>query len=52
MPATVCSAKAGYKKLNGLLELTDSHLQWTQDGKKVPSITLAYAEAACEWLDL
>ena len=32
----------------GLLELTDTHLQWTQDGKKAPSIRVAYAEASCQ----
>lgn len=47
MPTTVCTAKASCKKLSGLLELTDTHLQWTQDGKKAPSIRVAYAEAAC-----
>ncbi|KAF8124951.1 hypothetical protein EV363DRAFT_1353200 [Boletus edulis] len=34
MPSIVCTAKASYKKLPGTLELTDSHLQWTQDGRK------------------
>ncbi|KAG2106528.1 hypothetical protein BD769DRAFT_1630746 [Suillus cothurnatus] len=33
----VCSAKASYKKQPGTLELTDSHLTWTQEGKKVPA---------------
>ncbi|TFK25165.1 hypothetical protein FA15DRAFT_687097 [Coprinopsis marcescibilis] len=46
MPTTVCSAKASCKKVSGLLELTDSHLQWTQDGKKTPSIRVAHHEAA------
>ncbi|KAF8973104.1 hypothetical protein BDZ97DRAFT_1691833 [Flammula alnicola] len=46
MPTTVCTAKASCKKLPGLLELTDTHLQWTQDGKKAPSIRVPYAEAA------
>ncbi|KAF8160791.1 hypothetical protein B0H34DRAFT_698077 [Crassisporium funariophilum] len=46
MPTTVCTAKASCKKLPGLLELTDTHLQWTQDGKKAPSIRVAYTEAA------
>ena len=48
MPATVCTAKASYKKLPGLLELTGTHLQWTQDGAKAPSIRVLYAEAACQ----
>jgi transcription initiation factor TFIIH subunit 1 len=48
MPTTVCTAKASCKKLPGLLELTDTHLQWTQDGKKAPSIRVAYAEASCQ----
>ncbi|KAJ2917789.1 hypothetical protein MD484_g2640, partial [Candolleomyces efflorescens] len=46
MPAIVCTAKASCKKLPGTLELTDTHLQWTQDGKKAPSIRVAYAEAS------
>ncbi|KDR75194.1 hypothetical protein GALMADRAFT_249153 [Galerina marginata CBS 339.88] len=46
MPTTVCTAKASCKKLPGLLELTDTHLQWTQDGKKTPSIRVPYAEAS------
>ncbi|KAF5325666.1 hypothetical protein D9611_000372 [Ephemerocybe angulata] len=45
MPTIVCTAKASCKKLPGLLELTDTHLQWTQDGKKAPSIRIAYPEA-------
>lgn len=47
MPTSVCTAKASYKKLSGTLELTDSCLQWTQDGKKAPSVRVPYAEAAC-----
>ncbi|KII92831.1 hypothetical protein PLICRDRAFT_89359 [Plicaturopsis crispa FD-325 SS-3] len=45
MPS-VCTAKASYKKLPGLLELTDSHLQWTQDGKRAPSVRVARSDAA------
>ncbi|KAH7929824.1 hypothetical protein BV22DRAFT_1056017 [Leucogyrophana mollusca] len=45
MPTTVCTAKASYKKAPGLLELTDTHLQWTQDGKKAPSVRVAHADA-------
>ncbi|KAH9935534.1 uncharacterized protein B0H18DRAFT_1082284 [Fomitopsis serialis] len=30
----------------GTLELTNSHLQWTQDGKKAPSVRVVHAEAA------
>lgn len=41
----MCKAKASFKKLSGLLELTDTHLQWTQDGKKAPSVRVPYAEA-------
>lgn len=48
MPTLVCTAKASYKKTLGILELTDSHLQWTQDGKKAPSVRVAYSDAACE----
>ncbi|KIJ49672.1 hypothetical protein M422DRAFT_777594 [Sphaerobolus stellatus SS14] len=41
----ICRAKASYKKLPGLLELTPTHLQWSQDGKgvvlKVPNTQAA-----------
>lgn len=47
-PSTLCSAKASYKKLPGLLQLTASHLQWTQDGKKAPSVRVAHVDAACK----
>lgn len=46
MPAIVCTAKASYKKQFGTLELTDAHLQWTQDGKKVPSVQIPLQDAA------
>lgn len=49
MPTTVCTAKASYKKTAGLLELTETHLQWTADGKKAPSVRVAYSDAACEF---
>ncbi|KDQ57793.1 hypothetical protein JAAARDRAFT_687589 [Jaapia argillacea MUCL 33604] len=45
MPA-LCTAKATFKKLSGSLELTDTHLQWTQDSKKAPSVRVPYAEFA------
>ena len=48
MPSIVCTAKASYKKLPGTLELTDSHLQWTQDGKKAPSVRVPHQDASCE----
>ncbi|KAK2464236.1 hypothetical protein APHAL10511_003693 [Amanita phalloides] len=38
------SAKASFKKLPGVLELTDSHLQWTQDAKKSPSLRVPYSD--------
>ncbi|KAF8270272.1 hypothetical protein EI94DRAFT_1798336 [Lactarius quietus] len=44
--STVCTAKASYKKLPGLLELTSTHLQWTQDGKKAPAVRVAHLEVA------
>ncbi|KAI0703370.1 hypothetical protein C8T65DRAFT_654998 [Cerioporus squamosus] len=46
MPSLVCSAQASYKKLPGLLELTDSHLQWTKAGDKAPVVKVPHAEAA------
>src|ERR1700733_12154918 len=48
MRNSVCTAKASYKKAPGLLELTDSHLQWTQDGKKAPSVRVLHSDAACQ----
>lgn len=49
MPTLVCTARASYKKMPGSLELTESHLQWTQDGKKAPSVRVPYSEAACQY---
>ncbi|KAI6045967.1 hypothetical protein EDC04DRAFT_2864884 [Pisolithus marmoratus] len=46
MPAIVCTAKASYKKQPGTLELSDTHLQWTQDGKKAPSVQIPLQDAA------
>ncbi|KAG6833537.1 hypothetical protein H0H87_005188 [Tephrocybe sp. NHM501043] len=46
MPGLVCTARASYKKSAGVLELTDSHLQWTADGKTAPAVRVAYADAA------
>ncbi|KAH9929497.1 uncharacterized protein BXZ73DRAFT_48014 [Epithele typhae] len=46
MPSLVCSAQASYKKLPGLLELTDSHLQWTKTGDNIPAVKVVHAEAA------
>ncbi|KAK7472733.1 RNA polymerase II transcription factor B subunit 1 [Stygiomarasmius scandens] len=46
MPTSVCTAKASYKKISGVLELNDSHLQWTQDGKKAPSVRVPLTDAA------
>ncbi|KIP08401.1 hypothetical protein PHLGIDRAFT_29570 [Phlebiopsis gigantea 11061_1 CR5-6] len=46
MPSSTLTAKASYKKLPGTLELTSTHLQWTQDGKKAPSIRIPHVEAA------
>ncbi|KAJ8077275.1 RNA polymerase II transcription factor B subunit 1 [Marasmius tenuissimus] len=40
-----CTAKASYKKLPGVLELSDTHLQWTQDGKNFPLLKLPRSEA-------
>ncbi|KAI0063716.1 hypothetical protein BV25DRAFT_1936361 [Artomyces pyxidatus] len=44
--STLCSARAKFKKLQGLLELTDTHLQWTQDGKKAPMLSVPHSDAA------
>ncbi|KAJ7594301.1 hypothetical protein C8J56DRAFT_1044056 [Mycena floridula] len=43
MPLSL-TARTTYKKVAGSLELTDSHLQWTQDGSKVPSVKVPYAD--------
>lgn len=48
MPTIVCTAKVSCKKLPGLLELTDTHLQWTQEGGRTPSIRLPRTELSCE----
>ena len=45
--STVCTARASYKKIPGLLELTPTHLQWTQDGKKAPAVRVAHSEVSC-----
>ncbi|KAI0268770.1 hypothetical protein BC834DRAFT_867143 [Gloeopeniophorella convolvens] len=44
--STVCTARASYKKLPGLLELNATHLQWTQDGKGAPAVRVAHPEVA------
>ncbi|KAG1832517.1 hypothetical protein EV424DRAFT_1369109 [Suillus variegatus] len=46
MPTTLCSAKASYKKQPGTLELTDSLLIWTQEGKKTPAVRVQHPEAS------
>ncbi|TFK54130.1 hypothetical protein OE88DRAFT_1654632 [Heliocybe sulcata] len=43
-PSTVCTAKALYKKTPGLLLLSETHLQWTQDGKKAASLRIPLVE--------
>lgn len=43
------SAKTSYKKLPGLLVLTDTHLLWTQDGKKKSAVEVPHAEAVCQY---
>ncbi|KAJ7680559.1 hypothetical protein DFH06DRAFT_1163498 [Mycena polygramma] len=45
MPTSVYTAKASYKKIPGVLELNDTHLQWAQDGKG-PSVRVAHSEVA------
>jgi hypothetical protein len=48
--STVCTARASYKKIPGLLELNSTNLQWTQDGKdgkKAPVVRVAHAEVSC-----
>ncbi|THH30841.1 hypothetical protein EUX98_g3340 [Antrodiella citrinella] len=53
MPSTTsCSARASYKKLQGTLELTGQHLQWTQDGQKAPSVKVPKEGAAAVRLKL
>ncbi|KAJ7772548.1 hypothetical protein DFH07DRAFT_802317 [Mycena maculata] len=46
MPTTTVNAPAVYKKLSGVLELNDTHLQWVQDGKKAPSVRVAHADVS------
>lgn len=45
MAASLCTARASYKKIGGLLRLTDSHLEWTQDGKSAPSVVVPNSDA-------
>ncbi|KIL65942.1 hypothetical protein M378DRAFT_192221 [Amanita muscaria Koide BX008] len=44
MPTLLCTAKASYKKSPGVLGLSDTHLQWTQDGKNISSLRVPYSE--------
>ncbi|KAI0305444.1 hypothetical protein B0F90DRAFT_1698089 [Multifurca ochricompacta] len=44
--STVCTARASYKKSQGLLELTSTHLQWTQDRKELPAVHVAHTEVS------
>ncbi|KAJ4483237.1 hypothetical protein J3R30DRAFT_3285435 [Lentinula aciculospora] len=46
MTTTVCTAKVIYKKIPGILELTDTYLQWTQNGQKAPSVRVPHTEAS------
>ncbi|EIN11764.1 hypothetical protein PUNSTDRAFT_50633 [Punctularia strigosozonata HHB-11173 SS5] len=46
MPPPLCKANAAYRKLDGVLELTASHLQWTQRGKKAPAVRVPCVECA------
>lgn len=53
MPTTatnLCQAKVSYKKVQGILELNNTHLQWTQNGQNVPSIRVPHRQAACRFL--
>lgn len=43
----ICQAKTSYKKTPGLLELTGTHLQWSQDGKQGPVLRIPYIQASC-----
>lgn len=48
MPSTVvCTGKVTFKKQSGTLQLTDSHITWTQDGKVSPFLTIPATDAAC-----
>lgn len=42
----ICQAKTSYKKTPGLLELTGTHLQWSQDGKQGPVLRIPYIQAS------
>ncbi|KLO05745.1 hypothetical protein SCHPADRAFT_910823 [Schizopora paradoxa] len=49
MPSTtsnLCQAKASYKKIPGLLELTKSHLNWTATGKQKADLRIPTSQAA------
>ncbi|KAJ7647140.1 hypothetical protein FB45DRAFT_892517 [Roridomyces roridus] len=43
MPTTIARAVL-YKKLSGVLELNETHLQWAQDGKSAPSVRVPHSD--------
>ena len=48
MPSTVlCTGKATYKKQNGTLQLTDSHITFTPDGKVSPTLKIPNTDHSC-----
>lgn len=48
MPSTVlCTGKATYKKQNGTLQLTNSHITFTPDGKVAPSLKIPNTDHSC-----
>ncbi|KZP34228.1 hypothetical protein FIBSPDRAFT_809314 [Athelia psychrophila] len=42
----LCQASASYKKLPGDLQLTPTHLIWTQKGQPAPTVVIPQADAA------
>lgn len=43
-------ARASYKKSGGVLELTESELKWTQDGKPTPALVVPHNRATCSYI--
>lgn len=48
MPLTVvCTGKATFKKQNGTLQLTGSHITFTPDGKAAPTLKIPNTDHSC-----
>lgn len=43
----VFTAKAAYNKVPGTLRLTDTYVQWLEDGSPAPAVNVSNGELAC-----